>query len=904
MPVVWLAVAGAAPGSDPVMLQYFEAEWETMQYRMPDVFMAGYDGVWLPPPQRAASGTNGIGYDLFDRFDLGSESYPTRYGSESGFRLMVEEYHKANCRVFVDWLMNHNAAWDNASSGDPFLNNGQDFIENGGYPGFALELPADPWGDFHDPGTQSHDPGGANYNLYDGRLLGLIDIDQAQAGANYEFIRHPVAADPDNLPMPPTALRNQPDPENVRFYPDTDLPGVTPSNPGTNRNPSPPDYTFYPYNPSDPAAGDPVLENATFLLLRSTQYYLEVLKVDGFRLDAAKHIPTWFWDNQWDAAVYNRYTAFDGTAQIPYSFSEVVESNQNIANWVRKPGEDGGPGWPSIGWEFGNRDALDLNEAGQLRDLVMADGAKSWDDVIGASVDNVDNYNNGTIGVHHVNSHDNTIPGDEDDTVAQAYVLLRTGPCVVYHNALQFGAVGFPAPNGRDDALGLGSNYITRLVKIRNEYARGWFMPRNSNRSNVLVFTRQTPGSGGEDNVLIALNDREDNGFDTLSVTTTFSVGTRLHELTGNATDPIVDPLDDIHDLIVVGSGGTISNLAVPRNSNSTAGFHGRGYVMYGPAVPTGTLMITNATTSIAPPDTGGTPDYMQRISEIVVVSSPTFDIELQTQQTDPLDPNVDDLAVFRIDQGFVDYNGNGGVDHLVAGSPSYGFEDFLTENSPLFTGGSGSYRQTIDAAALGEGHHYVTVRAYRHRPAGTDPLFGEFRLVIYVDLEDPDFDLISPTTNCDNDVTALPVDFVVQAADTTVDRVHIFIDLLEGTDFITLALGGSGRAERFLDVFTLSRGALLSGNHRADVVAFESLPNGNAKVTHKTYTGIQSTTGSGIGNGDVNHNGVVDTNDIFPFILYVIGTISVFEPAADLNCDGLINGADMQGFVDALLAP
>lgn len=891
----------ASPASEPAFIQYFESSWDTMRTRMPDVFMAGYEGAWVSPPQRAAAGINGTGYDLFDRFDLGSNAKPTRYGSESDFRLLVSDFHSANCRVFVDWIMNHNASWDNTSVGDPFFSTGN-FRDNGGYPGFALDLPADAWGDFHPPGTQAENPGGANYDQFNGRLLGLIDIDQAQSGPSYEFIRHPVASDPNNLPMPGTAIRNQPDPDNARFYPDTGLSALMPSNPGTTRNPSPPSLTFFPYNAADPMAGDAVTESAAGLLLRSTQYYLEVLKVDGFRLDAAKHVlPSW-WDDFWDAAVFDRYVGFDGTAQIPFSFVEVVDGNNNIVNWVRKPGEDGGPGWPPLGWDFGNRDALDLNEAGQLRDLIGAAGGNSWDAVLGASVDNQDDgFNNGTIGVHHVTSHDNSF--GLNDTVAQAYVLMRPGPAVVYHNALEFGPVGFPAPDSRTDALGLGDNLITTLVKIRNEYARGFFFPLNANRADVLVFTRRTPNS--EDNVLVALNDSTANGTDTLSVTTAFPAGTRLHELTGNAADPIVDPTAVIPELIVVGGSGVVSNLAVPRNSNSANGFHGRGYLIYGPATPTGTLSISNASTSVVPPDSAGVSDAMRRINEITIVTSPTFDVLLQTQQTDPLDPDTDDEAVFRIDQGFQDFNANAQIDFGPGNTsrfdPRYGFENFLTENSPLFGGGTGTYRQTIDAAALGEGFHYLTVRAFRHRSAGLDPLFGEFRMVIYVDLQDPDFDLVAPTALCNNDLTTLPADFVVKTTDTTADRVHIFIDQPDGTDFVAAASSGSGLADRFVDTFTISRAALLSGNHRVDVVAFEDLPGGATRITQKRFTGIQSTTGNGAGAGDVNHNGVVDSTDVFALVFFLLNPN--FDPAADTNCDGQIDGLDIQGFVDAALA-
>ena len=894
------AVLSAAPASDPAFIQYFETSWDTMRARMPDVFMAGYEGVWVPPPQRAAGGVNGTGYDLFDRFDLGSNSDPTRYGSESGFRLVISEFHKANCRVFVDWIMNHNASWDNTSVGDPFFSTGN-FRDNGGYPGFALDLPADVWGDFNPPGTQAENPGGANFDQFNGRLLGLIDIDQAQSGPNYEFIRHPVAPDPNNLPMPGTAIRNQPDPNNARLYPDTALPAIMPANPGTSRNPSPPSLTFFPYNTADPMAGDAVTESASDLLLRSTQYYLDVIGVDGFRLDAAKHVlPSW-WDNFWDAAVFNRYVGFDGTAQTPFSFVEVVDGNNNVVNWVRKPGEDGGPGWPPLGWQFGNRDALDLNEAGALRNLIGAAGGDSWDTVLGAGVDNQDDgFNNGTIGVHHVTSHDNSF--NLDDTVAQAYVLMRPGPAVVYHNALEFGPVGFPAPDSRTDALGLGDDSITTLVKIRNEYGRGFFIPLNANHADVLVFSRRTPSNG--DNVLVAVNDLTSNGTNTLTVTTAFPAGTRLHELTGNAADPVVDPTGVIPEVLVVGGGGVVSNLVVPRNSNATNGFHGRGYVIYGPAVPTGTLSISNATTSVVPPDPASVPDPTQRLSPITMVTSPTFDILLQTQQADPLDPATDDEAVFRIDQGFQDFNGNAQIDFGPGNTsqfdPRYGFENFLTTNSPLFGGGTGTYRQTINAAALGEGFHYITVRAFRNRAAGLDPLFGEFRMVIYVDLLPPDFNLTSPTVTCNNDIPTLPAEFVVKATDTTVSRVHIFIDQPAGTDFVALAFGGAGQADRLVDTFSLSRAALLSGNHRVDIVAIEDLPGGGTRVTEKSFTGIQSMTGTGVGSGDVNHNGVVDSLDVIAFQFFLLNPN--FDPAADTNCDGLIDGLDIQGFVDAAL--
>ncbi|HPF39983.1 MAG TPA: hypothetical protein P5081_11000 [Phycisphaerae bacterium] len=894
-----LASSLRAAQDPPTILQYFESGWDTIRYRMPDIFMAGYDGMWTPPVQKATAGPSGVGYDLFDRFDLGSPTSPTRYGTESGFRLMVDQSHHANVRVYVDFLCNHNSFPDITTTGDPFLNNGKSFWENGGYPGFALELPGDASGDFHAYSSgcpQSTNPNDPCYNLYDGRLLGLIDIDQSKGGATYEWIRHPVAVDPDNLPVPSGAVRNQPDPANAKFYPDMGQGAINPFNPGTTRNPNPPQYTFYPFNTADPMAGDAVPESASRLLLRTTKYYIEVLKVDGFRLDAIKHTPEWFFDNLWDAAVYDRYIDFDGQARTPYSFGEAVEGNSRILDWVRKPGENGGAGWPPQGWEFGNRDALDLNEAGQLRDIISAGGFGNWNNVLSASVDNADDgFNNGTVGVHHVTSHDNSF--GLDDTVAQAYTLLRPGPAVVYHNALEFGVPGFPAPDSRLDAIGLGGSRITTLVKIRNQYGRGYFFPLNGNRDDVLAFTRRSPGS--EDNVLVGLNDSNATGFDSVSITTAFPSGTRLHELTGNAASPIVDPNNDIPEVITVGSGGVISNFRVPRNSSTAQASHRNGYVIYGPAVPTGTLSVDNATTIVAPADPASTPDPQQRVNPVTIITSATFDILLQTQQTDPSDPNTDDAAVFRIDSGFVDYNQNGNVDHLDPSAVDYGFEDF-DQSSPRFTGGTGTYRQTIDASQLGDGYHYITVRAYRHRPGGTQPLFGEFRMVIFVDAEAPAFQLTAPTATCDNDILSTPVDFVVEAIGN-VDDVYVFVDRQDNTDFEALAVGAANRASRFANTFTLSRGLLTTGNHRVDIVAVEVRPDGVRNTRHETFAGVQSFTGSAAGVGDLNSDGVIDGEDIANFVSLV--ELEFFLPVGDANCDGLVNVGDISDFVNILIS-
>ena len=64
------------------MLQYFNTSWREISEKMPEIAEAGYESLWVPPPTKAGGGFS-VGYDLFDRFDLGSRdqkgTVATRY---------------------------------------------------------------------------------------------------------------------------------------------------------------------------------------------------------------------------------------------------------------------------------------------------------------------------------------------------------------------------------------------------------------------------------------------------------------------------------------------------------------------------------------------------------------------------------------------------------------------------------------------------------------------------------------------------------------------------------------------------------------------------------------------------------------------------------------------------------
>ena len=166
--------------SPPPILQWFESSYQTIESRLADIFMAGYGFVWLPPPYRADQGGFSVGYDVYDRFDLGKPANPTLYGTEEGLKTLATMLHRAGVEMHVDYIINHNGFSNLGTAG---------FAKAGGYPGFALTLPNDVDGDFN-----SAFAGGVERE----RLAGLIDIAHEK---NHRFIRSPVAAgNPKNLP--------------------------------------------------------------------------------------------------------------------------------------------------------------------------------------------------------------------------------------------------------------------------------------------------------------------------------------------------------------------------------------------------------------------------------------------------------------------------------------------------------------------------------------------------------------------------------------------------------------------------------------------------------------------------------------------------------------------------------
>ncbi|MCS7033369.1 MAG: hypothetical protein NZ561_05155, partial [Phycisphaerae bacterium] len=545
----------------------------------------------------------------------------------------------------------------------------------------------------------------------------------------------------------------------------------------------------------------------------------------------------------------------------------------------------------------GNRDALDFPLFFALKDNLSSNGLQNdWRNVVNASQDVHDDglANNGSQGVAFVQSHDDTgvtaLP-----RVAHAYILMRPGDAVVYFNPQEFGPRGNNFPReGRLDALGgFYGQDITRLVNIRNTHGRGNYLPRVTEKE-LLAFERDR-------SAIVFLSNRGDVGFDTRAIQTGFAPGTRLIDLTGNATNPQVDPTNVMPDVVTVGAGG-IATLTVKRNGSAgTTAFNDQGYVIYGLPTPAGSLSVTNVATTLV----GATPSPSNNATNILtsmdVITSSSFSVKLNTVPVVLPDSTIDpaaggDRAYLKINGG-INVNGNAGVDFVDPGSTRYGFENFVTKNSPLFLGGDGEFIQTIDATALPEGPNYIEARAFRHRSDGGPDVFTSFRKVIYVDRVAPPSTIDSIVSLGGNNRQVR-----VRSVDQTADRAHIFLNqpaIVTDTQILAAAQSGTNQAGQIdRDIFAFGFSNVGSGNHVIHTVLLE--PTGNASVT-KT-TGVYIQTGRGLGLGDLNFSNAFEVSDIngtqgMEILVYpnLQGqTNTQFNPAADVNGDGLLDTRDL----------
>ncbi|MEJ2156162.1 MAG: alpha-amylase [Desulfobacteraceae bacterium] len=90
--------------------------WEHVRHQAPALARTGITALWLPPPYKGAAGRHDVGYGIYDLYDLGEfdqkGGVPTRYGTRDQYLSAVAAAKAAGMQVYADVVLNHKAGAD------------------------------------------------------------------------------------------------------------------------------------------------------------------------------------------------------------------------------------------------------------------------------------------------------------------------------------------------------------------------------------------------------------------------------------------------------------------------------------------------------------------------------------------------------------------------------------------------------------------------------------------------------------------------------------------------------------------------------------------------------------------------------------------------------------------------
>ena len=106
-----------------VMLQFFEwylpsdaSLWRKIARRAKDLSEAGFTSVWLPPAYKCSSGIKDTGYAVYDLYDLGEfnqkGTVPTKYGTKDEYLAAIHALQENQLYVLADVVLNHRMGAD------------------------------------------------------------------------------------------------------------------------------------------------------------------------------------------------------------------------------------------------------------------------------------------------------------------------------------------------------------------------------------------------------------------------------------------------------------------------------------------------------------------------------------------------------------------------------------------------------------------------------------------------------------------------------------------------------------------------------------------------------------------------------------------------------------------------
>ena len=100
------------------ILQAFEwylpangSHWRTLTQLTPELKKLGFTGLWLPPASKGAAGINDVGYGIYDLFDLGEfdqkGTVSTKYGTKEDYLSVIKTLHAYGIEAYADIVFDH-----------------------------------------------------------------------------------------------------------------------------------------------------------------------------------------------------------------------------------------------------------------------------------------------------------------------------------------------------------------------------------------------------------------------------------------------------------------------------------------------------------------------------------------------------------------------------------------------------------------------------------------------------------------------------------------------------------------------------------------------------------------------------------------------------------------------------
>jgi alpha-amylase len=105
------------------MMQYFHwyvphdgTHWNTLKDQATELAQAGITALWLPPAYKASGGSYDVGYGAYDLFDLGEfdqkGSVRTKYGTREQYVTAIKAAQTAGLQIYGDVVFNHKNGGD------------------------------------------------------------------------------------------------------------------------------------------------------------------------------------------------------------------------------------------------------------------------------------------------------------------------------------------------------------------------------------------------------------------------------------------------------------------------------------------------------------------------------------------------------------------------------------------------------------------------------------------------------------------------------------------------------------------------------------------------------------------------------------------------------------------------